>query len=252
MTDIPSRIEIPTVSTMYQQLSKNKLQAGLISTDELWYSRVIGRKISIYFTWFFLKTGISPNQITGLAFIMGCIGLSLMIFLKSWVFFLGFICFQLYIILDSSDGEVARFLSLKSDLGAFFDKLLHIIMKSGIFISLGIGLFILSENAFHLAIGLVTAYLSLLSSTFYHLLPVNTQIPYAQQIAQSSRFLALLRKIYRTITGDIEISLVLAALIVMHQVFGIEILQALIWFITIQLGLLVLFFVQQMVALFTH
>lgn len=237
--------KIPSVKILYSKISKNRLQNNSIQTDELWYSRIFGRHISIYFTWVMLKLDLTPNQATLIAFIFGIVGLLLLSVSNFFLFLLGFICFHLYIIIDSSDGEMARYLNMKSEMGAFYDKLLHYIMKIGILVVISIQIFNLTQNLLYIILGLITGLLSGFSSTFYHLLPRNNIISYSDQIKEDGRLIGLIRKIFRSITGDIELSIIILVIFVAKELFSFDPINLLFALLFSQFILLQLFIFQQ-------
>ncbi len=86
------------------------------------------RKISIILVKRFLfKTNITPNQITIFRNVLVLISFYLFLRLDYW-YILGFVLFQFYELLDSVDGDLARYKNLKSKLGVwleiFFDAII--------------------------------------------------------------------------------------------------------------------------------
>ncbi len=101
-------------------------------TGETVYGYFFLRRISPFFTWFFIRAGVSPNTVTLLALFFALAG-SLMFLSGSLMFWIaGYIMYQLYYVLDCSDGEVAVATGNTSDFGAFLDKISHPITNSAI------------------------------------------------------------------------------------------------------------------------
>ncbi len=100
------------------------------------YARWVGRPISIYFTWFFVRTPISANQVTILQGIFGLIGCLLF---GCGRFILGSLFLQIGYILDCSDGEVARWENQQSASGEYLDLIGHIIIIPLMYFGIGIG-----------------------------------------------------------------------------------------------------------------
>ncbi len=124
-----------------KELKKICQPEKLVAKDNF-YIRTIIRKISIYFTWLSLHTPITANQLTLVHTIFGIAGGFLLIFGNYWYSLVGVLCIQIHVILDCTDGEVARF--KKSDgclLGGFMDRLGHNIIHSVLFISLTFGVY---------------------------------------------------------------------------------------------------------------
>ena len=84
-----------------------KLMCKSISKDPL--IAVIYRRISIYLTWLILHTRITANQVTALEVIVSSGGSLFFLFEDPLFWVLGFLVLQLSIILDCTDGEVARY-----------------------------------------------------------------------------------------------------------------------------------------------
>jgi choline kinase/phosphatidylglycerophosphate synthase len=81
----------------------------------------LNRRLSKYFTRYWLKTSWTPNQITALSLMTGLIGL-LFFSRGSYIACLaGALFFQLCYILDNCDGEVARAKGISTRWGGWFD-----------------------------------------------------------------------------------------------------------------------------------
>jgi len=92
--------------------------------SEGFFNVFIFRKISIYFSWVFASLGISPNAITILSFIINII-VAYLFFTGIYLnYILGLVLFTLALILDMSDGEVARLTNKMTKVGAFLDPFL--------------------------------------------------------------------------------------------------------------------------------
>lgn len=92
--------------------------------SEGFFNVFIFRKISIYFSWFFASLGISPNAITILSFILNIV-VSCLFFTGIYFNYIsGLVLYTFALILDMSDGEVARLTNKKTEIGAFLDPFL--------------------------------------------------------------------------------------------------------------------------------
>lgn len=117
----------------------------------------IWRAFSIYFTYLFVKIGLTANQVTLLGIIPGILGGILLIIggFKYWL--IGIVCFLLSYILDYSDGEVARFNRKESTRGKFLDSILHsAFMNSYLILSVAVGLYRELSSIVPLILGLVS------------------------------------------------------------------------------------------------
>lgn len=106
--------------------------------EEHWAGRWYMRDISPYFSWLFLRLGLSANQLT---YLMLLTGVAAGVAAALWSGLTGAIAtavlVQLYLLLDCSDGEVARFTRQTSVLGVFLDRLGHYFSEVALLIGLG-------------------------------------------------------------------------------------------------------------------
>jgi hypothetical protein len=101
-------------------------------TGETVYGYFFLRRISPFFTWLFIRAGVSPNTVTLMALFFALSG-SLMFLSGSLMLWIsGYMLYQVYYVLDCSDGEVAVATGNTSDFGAFLDKIGHPITNSAI------------------------------------------------------------------------------------------------------------------------
>lgn len=99
------------------------------------------RKISIYLTWIFVRTSITPNQITTVSIIFGLIGSLFFLFSEPWYWIVGWVVINLHLILDQCDGEVAYYKKKVTKFGYFFDEISHPIVNIFFFVMLTIGVY---------------------------------------------------------------------------------------------------------------
>ncbi|MFA4955276.1 MAG: CDP-alcohol phosphatidyltransferase family protein [Patescibacteria group bacterium] len=78
------------------------------------------RFFSIHFTRLFLKTKITPNQITFLSVLVFFCGISLFLTLNRGWMVLGWVIIFFSVVLDGCDGEVARFRQTRSPVGGIY------------------------------------------------------------------------------------------------------------------------------------
>jgi len=123
-----------------------------------WYPRNFSRKISIYFTWFFILLRIRTFPVVILMWITGIIGCYLLTFGTYWNYVAGVLVLQFWFILDHVDGELARYWKEVSAKGMFKDKLNHILVHPLIFLGIGIGMYNQFNNPIMLIFGGFTAY----------------------------------------------------------------------------------------------
>lgn len=117
------------------------------------YTRAIIRKISIYVTWLFLHTGISPNQVTILSQIIAIIGATFFISTNPLYWIFGWAIMQVYIILDGVDGEVARYSNKSSVFGIYFDAITHPFVNAFIFIPITFSVYAMQKDSLVFLLG---------------------------------------------------------------------------------------------------
>jgi phosphatidylglycerophosphate synthase len=110
--------------------------------EEHWAGRLYMRSLSPYFTWLFIRIGFSPNQLTGLMVICGMLGgVAVALPLSGWFWLAGaaagVLLMQGYLLLDCSDGEVARFTGKTSITGVYLDRIGHYLSEVTLLVGLG-------------------------------------------------------------------------------------------------------------------
>jgi len=139
----------------------------LARSEENWYGKNVSRIFSIYFTKIFILLGITPNQVTILMIISALIGSTLFAFPSLTLAIIAFFMFQIWLILDCSDGEVARITGKKSLFGPYLDRLNHYIADITIFLSLGLKIYIISNNLLFLFISTVLSLTNIFSRLLF-------------------------------------------------------------------------------------
>ena len=176
----------------------------------MWYSRIFGRKVSIYFTWVFLKLGINePNYVTLISFIPALIGTVFLAFPSIWHVTLGFLIFNLYIFIDSSDGEIARFTGKKSLFGNYLDGILHIFIYSALYLALGMNIYLRTNNFWWLFLGSLTALFYIMASFIHHTDPNLRNSSYLELRKKDSSLIYYGVNLYNFLSGDLNIFLFL-------------------------------------------
>ncbi|MEO3859220.1 CDP-alcohol phosphatidyltransferase family protein [Acrocarpospora sp. B8E8] len=104
---------------------------------EHWAGLLYMRKLSIYVTWVLAKTRISPNQVTGLMILSGLLA-GVVLALPGLAAAIGAaLLIQLYLLLDCSDGELARWTGRTSITGVYLDRVGHYFAEAALLIGLG-------------------------------------------------------------------------------------------------------------------
>jgi hypothetical protein len=105
---------------------------------EHWTASLYLRDLSPYLTWGLLKTSISANGVTGLMILVGWSTALALLIPGIAGAALALILGQLQMLVDCSDGEVARWRNTRSPAGVFLDKVGHYSTEALIPIVLGI------------------------------------------------------------------------------------------------------------------
>lgn len=107
------------------------------TNEEHWAGRAYGRHISPYFTWMFVRMGVTPNQVTVVMVVCGVLAGVVLAFGGLWSAVLAAVLIQVYLILDCSDGEVARYTGRTSIAGVYLDRIGHYLSELALLIGLG-------------------------------------------------------------------------------------------------------------------
>jgi phosphatidylglycerophosphate synthase len=113
-------------------------EVRLRANAEHWTASLYLRDISPYLTWMLLKTRISANGVTGLMILVGWSTAAALLIPGIWGALLALVLGQLQMLVDCSDGEVARWRRTSSPAGVFLDKVGHYSTEALIPIALGI------------------------------------------------------------------------------------------------------------------
>jgi phosphatidylglycerophosphate synthase len=125
------------------------------NSGEHWAGRLYIRRFSPYATRLFLRLGLSPDGVTWLFVATGVAAAALLALDGVLPAAGAVLLIQLQILLDCSDGEVARWQGRSSPRGIYLDRVGHYLTEAGLPVALGI-------RADELTLGLVLAILVLL------------------------------------------------------------------------------------------
>lgn len=105
---------------------------------EHWAGALYLRRLSIYVTRLLLPTGISANGVTWLMTLTGVAGAAVLVWPSAWAVLICALAMQLQVLLDCSDGEVARVRRTTSPAGVYIDRIGHYLTEALLPIGLGI------------------------------------------------------------------------------------------------------------------
>ncbi len=133
--------------------AQNKLLATLKKNSDGPVSRYFNRPLSTRISKHLARTNITPNCISFLSFVLGCMG-ALFFFLGGYVnLIIGGILAQVSSIVDGCDGEIARLKFKETEFGGWFDAVLD--RYADAFLLLGLTFYVNYSNGgfLHLLIG---------------------------------------------------------------------------------------------------
>lgn len=104
---------------------------------EHWAGRLYMRRISIHVTKVFLALGWSPNFITWLMIIAGVLAGPALLISGLPGAIIAALLIQLYLLLDCSDGEVARWTKRTSITGVYLDRIGHYLAEASLMVGIG-------------------------------------------------------------------------------------------------------------------
>lgn len=115
--------------------------------------KYIYRNIGFLFTRVFVKTPITPNQITWIWGILMMV-FSTLYLLHDWKYdVIAAVGWIIAFSLDNTDGEVARYKNISSKKGLFLDLVNHAITLPYLFFCIGYGQYLISMNPHHIVLG---------------------------------------------------------------------------------------------------
>lgn len=163
-----------------------------ISKDPL--IAVLYRRVSIYLTWIILHTRMTANQVTVLEVMVSSGGSLFFLFKDPLYWVLGFLVLQVSIILDCTDGEVARYRKTFSHRAEQYG---HIVKDIFLHAFVTIGLYFIFNHFIILILGILTI---LCRSYLFVVLP--------KAILRMDRKKSLLAKIITEIGGFFQLLIV--------------------------------------------
>ncbi|RKS05475.1 phosphatidylglycerophosphate synthase [Nocardiopsis sp. Huas11] len=106
--------------------------------EEHWAGRLYMRDLSPYLSTVFVRLRVPPNPITYLMMVFGVLSGIVVAFGGVWSAVLAALFIQIYLLLDCSDGEVARYTGRTSVAGIYLDRIGHYVSEIALLIGLGV------------------------------------------------------------------------------------------------------------------
>jgi phosphatidylglycerophosphate synthase len=108
------------------------------NSGEHWAGRLYLRRLSPYLTRLLLRTPVTPNGATWLMIAVGVLAAAVLTLPGIVPAVAAVLLIQLQILLDCSDGELARWLDRRSPVGVYLDRIGHWLTEAALPIGLGI------------------------------------------------------------------------------------------------------------------
>lgn len=215
---------------------------------EHWVSLVYARRVSLRLTRILIPTRITANSVTYAMVVVGLLAGALLLIEGVLGALLAALAIQLYLILDCSDGELARWRGTTSLKGAYLDRLGHYVVEVNLFVFFGLRVGGSVDSGWF-TLGLATALLAALAKIETDLVaatvgPQETKtdevtVTPIKPLVRRLRSLTHPLKIHR-ITGAVEASLVILAVAIVELLIWSQAEQALLLlFITVAAALFV-------------
>ncbi|MEO3871306.1 CDP-alcohol phosphatidyltransferase family protein [Nonomuraea sp. B12E4] len=104
---------------------------------EHWAGVLYMRRLSIYATWLLAKTSVTPNQLTWVMTLAGIAGGVVLALPGFWAVVAAALLVQVYLLLDCSDGELARWTGKTSLAGVYLDRVGAYFAEAAVLVGLG-------------------------------------------------------------------------------------------------------------------
>lgn len=201
----------------------------LRANAEHWAGRLYMRRASIYATRGFVRIGLTPNAITGVMVLAGVLAGAALLLPGLAGAILAALLIQAYLLLDCSDGEVARWRGVNSVKGVYLDRVGHYLTDAAVLAALGFRAADLHANGWAI-LGLTAALAAILIKAETDLVDAaraHAGMPAATEdtrdlvspALQTMRSRVSSLRIHRII-GAIEASLLIAAAAIVDAVRG--------------------------------
>ncbi|RVX47421.1 CDP-alcohol phosphatidyltransferase-like enzyme [Nonomuraea polychroma] len=104
---------------------------------EHWAGVLYMRRLSIYVTWLMTKTPVTPNQLTWVMTLAGIAAGVVLALPGLWAVVAAALLVQVYLLLDCSDGELARWTGKTSLVGVYLDRVGAYFTEAALLVGLG-------------------------------------------------------------------------------------------------------------------
>jgi phosphatidylglycerophosphate synthase len=204
-------------------------------SGEHWAGRLYMREISLHIDPYLVNTKITPNQLTYLMVVVGVLGGAALLIPGLPGAILAVVLFQVYLLLDCVDGEVARWRKQTSITGVYLDRIGHYLCEAALLVGFGVrGADVFhqegSTNWLWAFLGTVAALGAILIKAETDLVDVARQrsglpavkdeasVPRSSGLALARRAAAALK--FHRLVGGIEASLFILVVAILDMVQG--------------------------------
>ena len=108
------------------------------ASSEHWFARVVGRRVSIHITRVCVGLGLSANTVTGVMILLGWAAAAALLIPGLLGPALACALALTQIVVDSADGEVARWRGTAGPIGGFLDRVAHATTEAAFPVALGL------------------------------------------------------------------------------------------------------------------
>ncbi len=182
-------------------------------------SRILNRPISLRISKILLKTGITPNQISVLSFVIGLAGASFFFVGEYFYLILGGMLVHIHSIVDGCDGEVARLKLRQTKYGGWLDSVLDRYVDAAIILGLVYGYWSINGDITIWIIGffaLIGSFLNSYTSDKYDSIFRNEDMTKRSKF-RMGRDVRLLLITIGALTNQIPIMLIILAVIANYE-----------------------------------
>jgi len=146
-------------ATMFKKISLAEVRESSRRSNSEANNRIhwFSSKFSIYFSYIFINIGISADRITNLFLVAGVFGA---IYVQYPV--VSYLLWRVHIILDMSDGDIARFNQSFSSRGKYWDRLNHSIINPLFCFFIGNNFFTFYSDITYLYLGVILMFFQFL------------------------------------------------------------------------------------------
>lgn len=142
------------------------------SNSSLWV-KVVVRKLSFIFTYFFINMGFSANAVSCLSIVVAVTACTFYMINENWALVLAIVLINFWLVLDCVDGNIARCLKRKTVFGEFVDDIGGYYVEALVYLAIGVcashmgGILFAVGSEWIIIIGAISSSINVLSRLIY-------------------------------------------------------------------------------------